>query len=194
MYAWLIQNELDEYADEFTAKKIDGKLLLNLDGSRLKVGLCALFQNFNLYPTSHAALNGWLLDFVSVCRRIIETVCRTEEISCSIFKCEKERNSLQGDCRKTWCIWFWLFFPPTPPPPFSAREQSLFIACGGGGRRIVGITWVLGERSGNWGSVVANCQWGEMIRISLNLTGDRVNLSWHKHHPTPSPPSRRFYE
>ena len=116
-----------------------------------------------------------------------ETVCRTEEISCSIFKCEKERNSLQGYCRKTWCIWFWLFFPPTPPPPFSARKQSLFIACGGGGRRIVGITWVLGERSGNWGSVVANCQWGEMIRISLNLTGDRVNLSWHKHHPTPPP-------
>lgn len=58
MYAWLIQNELDEYADEFTAKKIDGKQLLNLDGSRLKVGLCALFKNFNLYPTSHAALNG----------------------------------------------------------------------------------------------------------------------------------------
>ena len=44
MYAWLIQNELDEYADEFTAKKIDGKQLLNLDGSRLKVGLCALFR------------------------------------------------------------------------------------------------------------------------------------------------------
>lgn len=36
VYAWLIQNELDEYAEEFIAKKIDGKQLLNLDGSRLK--------------------------------------------------------------------------------------------------------------------------------------------------------------
>ena len=45
MYAWLIQNELDEYAEEFIAKKIDGKQLLNLDGSRLKVGFCVLSQS-----------------------------------------------------------------------------------------------------------------------------------------------------
>lgn len=86
MYAWLIQNELDEYADEFTAKKIDGKLLLNLDGSRLKVGLCALFQNFNLYPTSPGALNGSPLDFISFCRRIMKQFVE--------LKREKGRNSL----------------------------------------------------------------------------------------------------
>ena len=81
MYAWLIQNELDEYADEFTAKKIDGKQLLNLDGSRLKVGLCALFQNFNLYPTSHGAL-----DFISFFRGIMKQFVE--------LKREKGRNSL----------------------------------------------------------------------------------------------------
>ena len=148
MYAWLIQNELDEYADEFTAKKIDGKQLLNLDGSRLKVGLCALFQNFNLYPTSHAALNGWLLDFVSVCRRIIETVCRTEEISCSIFKREKERNSLQGYCRKTWCIWFWLFFPPLPHRHFQQGNSHYLSPVGEGVGELLGSHGFLGNGVG----------------------------------------------
>lgn len=60
MYAWLIQNELDEYADEFTAKKIDGKQLLNLDGSRLKVGLCAFFRILIFTPPLTAP---WMADF-----------------------------------------------------------------------------------------------------------------------------------
>ena len=34
---WLVANDLEEYAEEFSNKNIDGKQLLNLDGSRLKV-------------------------------------------------------------------------------------------------------------------------------------------------------------
>ncbi|KAJ7389046.1 Neurabin-1 isoform X1 [Desmophyllum pertusum] len=36
VYAWLVANDLEEYAEEFNNKNIDGKQLLNLDGSRLK--------------------------------------------------------------------------------------------------------------------------------------------------------------
>ena len=36
---WLVANDLEEYAEEFSNKNIDGKQLLNLDGSRLKVQL-----------------------------------------------------------------------------------------------------------------------------------------------------------
>ena len=34
---WLVANDLDEYTEEFSNKNIDGKQLLNLDGSKLKV-------------------------------------------------------------------------------------------------------------------------------------------------------------
>ena len=34
---WLISNDLEEYAEEFSTRNIDGKQLLNLDGSKLKV-------------------------------------------------------------------------------------------------------------------------------------------------------------
>jgi len=37
VYSWLIANDLEDYAEEFINKNIDGKQLLNLDGSRLKV-------------------------------------------------------------------------------------------------------------------------------------------------------------
>ena len=36
---WLVANGLEEYAEEFSNKNIDGKQFLNLDGSRLKVQL-----------------------------------------------------------------------------------------------------------------------------------------------------------
>jgi len=36
VYSWLIANDLEEYVEEFINKNIDGKQLLNLDGSRLK--------------------------------------------------------------------------------------------------------------------------------------------------------------
>lgn len=36
VYMWLVANDLEEYAEEFSNKNIDGKQLLNLDGSRLK--------------------------------------------------------------------------------------------------------------------------------------------------------------
>ena len=36
---WLVANDLEEYAEEFSNKNIDGKQFLNLDGSRLKVQL-----------------------------------------------------------------------------------------------------------------------------------------------------------
>lgn len=39
VYSWLIAIDLEEYAEEFSNKNIDGKQLLNLDGSRLKVQL-----------------------------------------------------------------------------------------------------------------------------------------------------------
>ena len=37
VYMWLISNDLEEYAEEFSTRNIDGKQLLNLDGSKLKV-------------------------------------------------------------------------------------------------------------------------------------------------------------
>ena len=37
VYMWLVANDLDEYTEEFSNKNIDGKQLLNLDGSKLKV-------------------------------------------------------------------------------------------------------------------------------------------------------------
>ena len=36
---WLVANDLEVYAEEFSNKNIDGKQLLNLDGSKLKVRL-----------------------------------------------------------------------------------------------------------------------------------------------------------
>lgn len=36
VYMWLVANDLEEYAEEFSNKSIDGKQLLNLDGSKLK--------------------------------------------------------------------------------------------------------------------------------------------------------------
>lgn len=36
VYMWLISNDLEEYAEEFSTRNIDGKQLLNLDGSKLK--------------------------------------------------------------------------------------------------------------------------------------------------------------
>ena len=41
---WLVANDLEVYAEEFSNKNIDGKQLLNLDGSKLKVRL-------SVYPT-----------------------------------------------------------------------------------------------------------------------------------------------
>ena len=38
---WLVANDLEEYAEEFSNKSIDGKQLLNLDGSKLKVMPCS---------------------------------------------------------------------------------------------------------------------------------------------------------
>ena len=34
---WLVANDLEVYGEEFSNKNIDGKQLLNLDGSKLKV-------------------------------------------------------------------------------------------------------------------------------------------------------------
>lgn len=36
VYMWLVANDLEVYAEEFSNKNIDGKQLLNLDGSKLK--------------------------------------------------------------------------------------------------------------------------------------------------------------
>lgn len=36
VYMWLISNDLEEYSEEFSKRNIDGKQLLNLDGSKLK--------------------------------------------------------------------------------------------------------------------------------------------------------------
>ena len=36
---WLVANDLEVYGEEFSNKNIDGKQLLNLDGSKLKVRL-----------------------------------------------------------------------------------------------------------------------------------------------------------
>ena len=36
---WLVANDLEVYAEEFSNKNVDGKQLLNLDGSKLKVRL-----------------------------------------------------------------------------------------------------------------------------------------------------------
>lgn len=41
---WLVANDLEVYSEEFSNKNIDGKQLLNLDGSKLKVLL-------SVYPT-----------------------------------------------------------------------------------------------------------------------------------------------
>lgn len=37
MCLWLVSMDMDQYATEFTARGVDGKQLLGLDGEKLKV-------------------------------------------------------------------------------------------------------------------------------------------------------------